>query len=98
MKFEEMGSIGMDDMLSVCDTDNITAKKLLTLFLKTYSPLYELMWDSPYSQAVEQMAETWAEEGKDKKIYHYVSGFPNAICDAFLRFVAMCPNIHVTID
>lgn len=98
MKFEEMGSIDMDSMLAFSDTNDLTAKRLLTLFLAQYSPLLELMWDSPYSQAVVKMAETWANEGRDKKVYHYVSGLPNQICTAFLEFLVMCPNIHVTID
>lgn len=98
MKIEHIGDISSENPLFIKDTKDITTKRLLTLFLDTYSPLCDLYDNSESAKAINAIAETWEKEKRDANIYRAIARLPIAVCRCFLEFINDCPNIHITID
>ena len=95
MKFEYVGMTTVENK-QIDDTDKINAKSLLALFLSAYSPLNSLVEQSDTVKEYAELVEKLCENNID--LYNCMQDIPYCICDCFLRFISLCPHIHITID
>lgn len=99
MKLKEDGdSLMSTDKLLIRDTKELTAKRLLTLFMAEYSPLEEIMERSEEVKAINTIYKMMNKCGIKLDLIDKAQSLPWIVCHCFYEFLAESPHIHVTID
>lgn len=98
MKLDYDSVITPNNDLAIADTKEIDAKKLLAMFLESYSILDDCIGKSKTVKAFYKAVRTLYDDASNQKIRCILDSVPAAICHSFLKFLAECPHIHVTID
>lgn len=78
-------------------TEDITAKRLLALFVDSSDAFLDELEKSRACRVVRFIARYIRDKG-EKDLSDEIGNILLSVTDAFLQFIAECPHVHVTID